>query len=702
MKVIKRNGKKVDFDSYKIHQAIKNVFKEFGAYELELVENLTAKVEKHIKKEYNEPHVEQIQDIVEEVLLEAGYIDMAREYIKYREKHKQKRKEWLKKEFPLSIWTRKYQYDTENFEQFFDRVAAGNEAVKRLVKQKRFLGAGRILANRGLQKYGQKVTYSNCYVTKSPKDNLESIFNSAKEMARTFSYGGGTGCDVSKLRPRGAKVNNAAKTTTGPISFLDIFDVAAEKIGQEGRRAALMLTMDIKHPDIFEFIEKKTELEAINKANMSVKVSDGFMEKADNGEKFKLEFDVKDTDEKIEKEIDADRLMNKIAYANWYSGEPGMLFWDRMNDYYMLSEDENHQYETTNPCGEKPLLENESCNLGSINLAEFVKNPYSDNAKFDLEGYKKAIKEAVIYLNEILDEGADLHPLKEQQEQVKKWRPIGLGVMGLGSMFLKLGIRYGSDESIRISDQLGQILFNTAAQQSARLAKEKGGYPAYSEKILESKFFKLQAYQETYDMIQMYGLRNSELLSIAPTGSISNICDVTGGIEPVYDITYTRKTESLHGESQTYEMYDSNIKKLIDKKNIDIAPEDVSKDDLPYYVVTAHDLDYKERIDVQAAWQRWVDSSISSTINLPNEATVKDIKDLYFYAWKQGLKGVTVYRDGCARTGILKGKENKGNKKEMTHQDWLEMGLCPECQSKLSHTGGCTECKNCGYSACSL
>ena len=693
MKVIKRSGKIVDFKKHKITNAVENVFKEVGntGYDARIV---TSEVIEKLDDEM--PHVEVIQDAVEDVLIELGYKKSAKAYIRYREQRKRERKEWLKAEMPLDIYQRKYQFKNESFSETIDRIAGGNETIRKEIKNKNFLPAGRIIANRGLSDKGVKATLSNCYVTKSPKDNIESIYKSAAEAARTFSYGGGTGIDISNLRPKGAKVNNTAKTTTGPISFMSLYDVTSEKIGQKGRRAALMLSLDVSHPDIIDFIEKKTDLEEINKANISVKITDDFMLKAIKGEDYKLSFTVEATGEVLTKIVDADRVLNVLAYSNWYSGEPGCLFWDRINNWYLLSEDENHQYETTNPCGEKPLLEDLSCNLGSINLANLVRNPYTENAYFDYDYFEKLVEEGVTYLNEILDEGVELHPLKEQREQVKKWRPIGLGVMGLGTMFIKLGIKYGSPKSIELSERLGSIMINEALKTSAKLAKEQGTYPAFNkEAVMKSPFFQENADEETKEIVSEFGLRNSELLSIAPTGSISNLCQVTGGIEPLYQVSYTRKTESLHGEDREYKVFSPVVKEIMEEKGIEKV------EDLPDYIVSTHDIHYKDRIGVQAAWQKYIDSSISSTVNLPNETTIKDVKKLYVDAWEKGLKGITVFRNNCARIGILSSGEIEG-KTEMTDSDFIDAGICPECKVRLANVSGCKECKNCGFEVCSV
>jgi ribonucleoside-diphosphate reductase alpha chain len=699
MEIIKRDGKKVDYKKEKIFIAIEKVFKDVNGMADDTVTGaLTDEVESNIKEKYEEPHVEKIQDEVEDVLIENGFIKEAKAYIKYREEHAQKRKEWLKQEFALSIWMRKYQFEGEDFEEFFDRVGGGNEKIKSLIKNKKFLYAGRILANRGLKEHGINVTYSNCYVTSPPEDNLESINDSAYKLERTFSYGGGSGIDISKLRPKGAKVNNAAKTTSGAVSFIDKFDTSSKIIGQKGRRAALMISLDCEHPDVEDFIEKKLDLDAVNKANISVRLTERFMKAAENEELLPVEFKVDDTGEVITKELDADKLLNKLAYGNWYSGEPGALFWDRIENYNLLNKHPDFEYAGTNPCGEEPLPSGGSCLLGAINLSEFVENEFTENARFKYNDFIDTVEVAVEGLNEVLDEGLPLHPLQEQRDSVEKWRQIGLGIMGLGSMLIKLGIRYGSQESIELIEKIGSEMANKALKTSALLAKRDGTFPAYNEKaILDSNFLNSVADFDTVELVEKYGLRNSQLMTIAPTGSISNLCGVSGGIEPIYQVSYTRKTESLHGEDKEYEMFSPIVRKLMEVKGLKEGEE------LPDYVVDAHQLDYEERIAVQAAWQKYIDASISSTVNLDNSVTVDEVKDLYIKAWKAGLKGITVFREGCARVGILSSKKDMtNNKTDMSDQDWIDNGICPECKSSLNMTGGCKECESCGFQLCGI
>ncbi|MFW6287873.1 MAG: ATP cone domain-containing protein, partial [bacterium] len=313
-KVIKRDGKKAEYRKDKIFRAIKAAADKVNPVNDEELHKVTNEVDEIVWDKYQEPHVEQIQDVVEKILMGFNHI-IAKEYILYREKHKENREHWLKEELPLSIWTRKYQFNGENFEEFFERVSSGNQAIKKMIKNKQFIPAGRILANRGLQEKGIKISYSNCYVLKSPEDNIESIFDTARDAARTFSYGGGVGIDLSNLRPKGSAVNNAAKTTSGAVSFMPLYSMTADVIGQKGRRGALMLSIDIGHPDIEDFIYVKNDLNAVTKANISIKITDEFMEAVENKDVYKSSFLVKDTGEEIEVELDANRLFNKIALS---------------------------------------------------------------------------------------------------------------------------------------------------------------------------------------------------------------------------------------------------------------------------------------------------------------------------------------------------------------------------------------------------
>lgn len=573
--------------------------------------------------------------------------------------------EWLGTENQLGqdIWERKYRYENETFDEWINRVSGGNSEIANLIKEKKFLFGGRILANRGLENKGRKISLSNCYVIEPPEDNIESIFDCAKKLARTYSYGGGCGVDISKLSPRGAKVNNAAKETTGSVSFMDLYSMVTGLIGQAGRRGALMLSLSCEHPDLEEFIGIKSDLDRVTKANISIRITDKFMAAVKNKTPFTLSFTRLETGETITKEIDAYEMFHKMCEMNWDYAEPGMLFWDRINNWNLLSCDDEFEYAGTNPCAEEPLPAGGSCLLGSINLAEFA-----CDTGFDFESFKHCVKSSVIALNEVLDEGLPLHPLKEQRESVYDWRQIGLGIFGLADLLIKLGIKYGSPEAIDLCDMIGHTMADMAIKTSAVLAKKYGVYPKYKpEAVEQSAFYSKNALGETKELVESFGLRNSQLLTIAPTGSLSTMLGVSGGIEPIFANYYTRKTESLKGHDEYYKVYTPIVKEYMDKHGL--------KDDseLPDYFVTAQTLDYKNRIYMQSIWQSHIDASISSTVNVPNDFTVEQVEGLYMTAWDAGLKGVTIFRDGCKRAGILTIKENVEDIVEKPHR--LERGM---------------------------
>ncbi|MGL4913653.1 MAG: adenosylcobalamin-dependent ribonucleoside-diphosphate reductase [Romboutsia sp.] len=710
MKIIKRDGTKEVFDKNKIFNAVykSTINSKFGIDE-ELGKNIALKIEEKVNSKEEEISVEEIQDTVELLLMESNRKDVAKKYILYREKRSDIRKsKWQMDELQKSIWNNKYQYNHESFNEWLIRVSGGNKKIEKLIRERKFLFAGRILANRGLPKDGIKVTYSNCYVLQPPQDNLESIFDTAKYLARTFSYGGGVGIDISNLRPRGSKVHNSAKSTTGAVSFMDLYSMTTGLIGQRGRRGALMISMDINHPDVEDFIDIKTDLEKVTKANISVRINDEFMKAVENRETYDCKFEIKDSKEVIVKQVDAYKLFMKLITNNWDFAEPGILFWDNIEKNHLLSEDKNFKYAGVNPCAEEPLPAGGSCLLGSINLAEFIVEPFTENAIFDVKKFKACVADCVVGLNDVLEEGLSLHPLEIQKETVSKYRQIGLGVMGIADMLIKLNIRYGSDKSIKLCEKLSKIMLNEAVRQSALLAKEHGAYEMYNEKaVLSSKFFKNNIEEDVASLVKQYGLRNSQILTIPPTGSISTMLGISGGIEPMFNLSYIRKTESLHNEDVYYKVFTPIVKEYMDENSID------SEEDLPDIFVTAMNLEADERIKMQKAWQKHIDASISSTINLPYEASVEDVYDIYIKAWKNELKGITIYRDGCKRSGILLNEKPKNKKKENLYEeksseneicitsDEVENFVCPECGNEaVIPTGGCGICLQCGYSKC--
>ncbi|MGF6374999.1 ribonucleotide reductase alpha subunit [Clostridiales Family XIII bacterium PM5-7] len=882
-------------------------------------------------------------------------------------------RDWLgeNNKIGIDIWNKKYRQNGENFEQWLDRISGGNDLVKQLIVDKKFLFGGRILSNRGLYDHNRKVSLSNCYVMEPPEDNIESIFECAKQLARTFSYGGGCGVDIGKLRPRSSEVHNAAEKSTGAVSFMDMYSNVTDTISQNGRRGALMISIPCNHPDIEEFISVKSDLDKVTKANISIRITDEFMAAVNNDLMYKLEFKVESTGEKIEKEVRAKDIFRKICEANYDYAEPGVLFWDRIEDAHMMSNREDFSYAGVNPCfsgdmelltvdgyktfeslcdtdpyiynvngnkvkskvwcsgekevievklsnnsiictpdhifmtvdgnecaakdlkgkrimpchiinedidkefvklgfmqgdgnlsrlrstthkrievnvgnkdndirslfadndftvqsdrvinvhgyfekmkalgfsentlpercfpstysqwnikekasflqgcysangcvikkgrvsykttcrqfaeelkstllndfridsyittnkskqvefdngkyqckesydinigtvknltkflsqigfyqqykreqlsqlllrkaplvtnitqkgktkvydfteperhwgivegmvvhncAEEPLIANGACLLGSINLSEFVENPFTEQAEFDFDGFRYAVSVGVNALNEVLDEGIARHPLEAQGQSAHDWRQIGLGIFGLADMLIKLGVTYGSNESINMCFDIAMEMQRSAVQQSLVLAKRDGAFPKCDNELLAKNLF-LAPYieQHVLDEIEKYGLRNSQLLTIAPTGTISTMLGVSGGIEPIFENYYTRKTESLHGEDVHYKIFTPIVEEYITANNLDRE-----NPQLPEYFVTSSQINLEGRTGMQATWQEHIDASISSTINLPKETTVEQIEDLYMSAWLKGLKGLTIYRAGCKREGIL-------------------------------------------------
>lgn len=548
--------------------------------------------------------------------------------------------EWLNdNQLAIDIWTKKYQRNGENFEEWLNRVSGGNEDIAALIRDKKFLFGGRILASRGIT--DRKVTYSNCYVLPPVEDSIEGIYDTAKHLARTFSYGGGVGIDISNLRPKGSPVNNAALTTSGAVSFMDTFSQVSSTIGQAGRRGALMISMDCNHLDIEDFIDAKKNTNKLEGCNISVRCTDRFMEEA-NGNKESEEYG----------------LMMKLAENNWDYAEPGVLFWDTINEYNLLTEyieNGDFKYAGVNPCAEEPLPAGGSCLLGALNLAEFVENPFTSEAEFDLLGFRCAVRAAVIGLNEVLDEGLPLHPLEIQRKTVADWRQIGLGIMGFGDMLLKMRCQYDDPRALDLIDLVGGELVRSGLITSALLARAEGAFPKCDvDKILCSDFIKYHVSSgdlsdSIIETIEKYGLRNSQLFTIAPTGSISTMLGVTGGVEPIFATHYTRRTVSLHGEDVEYKVYTPIVEYMLKNKLLN--------ESRVVNIATAQNIDPFDRVKVQARWQQFIDASISSTVNLPEDITVSQVYRLYMYAWKFGCKGLTIFREGCARKAILNTKE---------------------------------------------
>lgn len=727
-------------------------------------------------------------------------------------------KVWWDDEIPQNIIKKKYMHDDElkiveqegfdaGFNAFIKRVSSIfstkelQDFMAESIIDGTFLPAGRTLYAAGC-KGKFRATTSNCYILPSPKDNIESIFDVGKEMARIFSFGGGAGINLSNLRPKGAKVNNSAKTSSGAVSFMDVYNVIGEVIGNNGRRSAILISLNCDHPDVEEFLTIKQNNDKIQGANISICFTDDFMTSVISNENFELHFKNEENGEEVKKEINARDFFRKFCEAQYDWGEPGALFIDNVRECNLLSGYPINEYriDTTNPCvtgdtliltkkGYKPIEElvgkevevwngyewskvtpkvtghnqktlkikfsngatvqctpyhkwvlrdigkveakdlkvgdvldwyklpvfnndrdfivtayaypkvnivsideaevvdtvycmNEpknhtfiangvltgncgefagseynACNLGSINLYNFVDNPYTDMAQFDVERFCDTVKNAVTALDEVLDYGYDLQPLDKNRKCIDDWRSIGLGIFGMADMFVAMGIKYGSKESIELITFIMHNMQTTAYATSAKLGAEKGSFGKFDkEKFDKSDMVHRIQYRFTSrvakDLFQ--NMRNGTLLSIAPTGSISMLLRESGGVEPYYQVSYDRTTHVLEKEGKSFHinmLAVENLLKFRGYNSNELTAEQI-KEKFPY-IVDTYDIDPKDRVDLQSTMQAYVDNAISSTINLKESATVDDIFNLYLQAWSNGCKGITIFRDNCKRINIL-------------------------------------------------
>lgn len=568
--------------------------------------------------------------------------------------------EWLNEnQLSYDIWNNKYRFNNESFDEWLRRVSDSNKDIERLIIEKKFLFGGRTLANRGTD----KGSYSNCYSHGYIEDSLEGIMDAAKNIAMTFKAQGGQGLSLSKIRPKGSLIAGKFKSD-GIVPFMEIFNTVTESVSQGGsRKGALMMSLDINHPEIETFMTIKSDLKRINKANLSVEIDDDFMQKVERGD------------------VEANRIFNILCEQACKYAEPGVIFTNRFRNYNLMEFVDEYQIETCNPCGEQPLPRHSACNLCSINLSEYVLNPFTPNVAFDYDGFTKDIATIVAAMDEIIDENLDNHALQEQKNQVAKYRNIGIGVMGIHDMFIKFGFKYGNSNALILLDAIMYVLLRSSILASSALGASRGNFPGYNSNMWKSSILK-QAFtsDEIADLAHQGHMRNCSLLSVAPCGSIGTMLNVSTGIEPWFSTHYTRHTKSLNGEKETsYEVWAPIVKEAIDKN---------------WYadsIVTANEVNSDSRIKLQGTVQRYVDTAISSTLNLPKDTTPEDIKKIYFNAWKEGLKGVTVYVDG-SRDPILSTDSTPNTKEIPTHQFDV---ITPISRKTIGTTYGATHCKKC-------
>jgi ribonucleoside-diphosphate reductase alpha chain len=492
-------------------------------------------------------------------------------------------------------------------------------------------------------------TYTNCYVTKIEEDSLEGIYDAARKLARTYSYGGGIGLCIGELRPANAKVSNSARFSTGAASFMELYSSTTGLIGQHGRRGALMITIPVTHPDIERFIEIKRNQDQVQYANISVKLTDEFMNAVVDNKDIELFF--KTHHEEYREVVNARSLWKKIIESAHGFAEPGLLFWDRMVEMSPSDTYDRLKVHSTNPCGEQILEPGGACVLSSLLLHKFVKNPFTENAEFDFELFKEMVTRGVRHLDNVVELNINRHGLKEQIEAAKVGRRVGLGVTGLADMYAAMCIRYDSQEALGLADKIMEAKKIAEYTASIYLAKERGSFPIFDAKKHFSRGFCKTLPKEIVELAKKYGLRNVALSTVAPSGSLSIIAQCSGGIEPIYAFSYSRFVELGRGRKE-FKIYHQGLSRFFSVKEDDEYDFNTDLSDIPEYWVAAHQIDYKYRVRLQGVLQKHIDASISSTINLPEDTPVKVVSDIYMAAWREGLKGVTVYREG-SREGVL-------------------------------------------------
>jgi len=565
----------------------------------------------------------------------------------------------------------------------------------------------------GIGNTHQVASLSNCFVIGSDhrSDSYGGIMKMDEEQVQLMKRRGGVGHDLSHIRPAGSHVKNCALTSTGVVPFMERYSNSTREVAQDGRRGALMLSISIKHPDSENFIDAKLTEGKITGANVSVKIDHEFMEAVKSGKPYTQQYPVDSKHPKIKKEIDAKRLWDKIIHNAWKSAEPGVLFWDTIRreavpDCY---EDEGFRTVSTNPCGEIPLCPYDSCRLVALNLYSYVKQPFTENATFDMELFKEHVGYAQRLMDDIIDleiekidqilekvandpESDDVKRVETElwtkiKRQTLKGRRTGLGITAEGDMLAALNIRYGSEHGIAFSTEVHKQLALNAYRSSVTMARERGAFPVYSSIKEAANPFILRIKdtdEKLYEDMVRFGRRNIALLTIAPTGSVSICTQTTSGIEPAFKVVYNRKRkvnpndlnnrQTICDQNGDFweEYHVFHPKFFVFAETLGITKEqlyNMSNDEVkaifeksPYYKSTAADTDYLKKVELQGSVQKWVDHSISVTINLPEDTTQDTVGVLYIKAWESGCKGMTVYREG-SRSGVLVDSSEKNKKK---------------------------------------
>ena len=496
----------------------------------------------------------------------------------------------------------------------------------------KFVPGGRIMHGAGREDI--RTTLNNCYVVAVKEDSIKAIYDTIINEALTYKYGGGCGHDLSALRPAGDTIHGTGGESCGPTGFMNLFSENTNTIAQHGRRGANMQTLRIDHPDIEKFIEIKTgNVDMVKYSNISVLLTHDFMDAVDNDKEFDLTYN-----NKVYKTINARTLWNRIIEHAHASAEPGLLFWDTMKDYH------NAEYcsplVSTNPCAEQPLPDGGCCNLGAVNLERFV----DENGNFMINEFKETVAIGTRFLDNVVDYNINRHALENQKQNATNDRRVGLGILGLGDMLVRMSIKYDSEDALQTVDQIMKIFRDITYETSVELAQEKGSFPNFDWKGYSKSKFVKNLPKSIRDKISANGIRNSTLTTVAPTGSGAIVSRVTSGVEPIFATSYKRRVKKNDSYGRSFDEY-----KVIHPVINQLFGGD---EDLPDYVVTSHNIDPYFRVKMQSVIQKYIDSSISSTVNLSENITVDTIADIYMKAYKTGLKGITVYREG-SREGIL-------------------------------------------------
>tara|TARA_B100001758_G_scaffold50131_1_gene40660 strand:- start:685 stop:3075 length:2391 start_codon:yes stop_codon:yes gene_type:complete len=534
----------------------------------------------------------------------------------------------------------------------------------------KFVPGGRIMHGAGREDI--TTTLNNCYVVAVRDDSIKSIYDTIINEALTYKYGGGCGHDLSVLRPSGKAINGTGGESCGPTGFMNLFSENTNTIAQHGRRGANMQTLRIDHPDINKFISIKTgDIDMVKYSNISVLLTHDFMEAVKEDKDFDLTYEGE-----VYETVKAKELWNKIIDHAHSSAEPGLLFWDTMKDYH------NAEYcsplVSTNPCAEQPLPDGGCCNLGAVNLERFV----DENGNFMIDQFKETVAIGTRFLDNVVDYNMDRHALEDQKQNAKNDRRVGLGILGLGDMLVRLGIKYDSEDALQTIEQIMQIFRDTAYETSSELATEKGEYPNFNWKGYSKSKFVKNLPKSLQQKIKKDGIRNCTLTTVAPTGSGAIVARVTSGVEPIFATSYKRRVKENDGYGKSfkeYTVYHPIIETLFGTDK-----------DLPEHVVTAHHIDPYFRVRMQGAIQKYIDSSISSTVNLAEEITVETIADIYMTAYEAGLKGITVYREG-SREGILVTEKDEKTEKMVDSKELsTEINLDKSPRTRPTQTSGVT------------